>query len=160
MWTKERPSTSLNTANSKFTSSSGKPPSWDTKLSKRLQHKGEFLRRRRAWLSCAGHPGSEGLRRRRRRARSQRAAEGVARDGLLGESRPSGYPCECHRRQHLHYSRVAKNNQSTLFDTVSVIESNSFMAGYFRLNWSNLCTHLQIPDCAGVKLVRASRLAS
>jgi hypothetical protein len=28
--------------------------------------------------------------------------------------------------------RVAKNNRSTLFDTVSIIESNS-LAGYFRL---------------------------
>jgi hypothetical protein len=57
------------------------------------------------------------------------------------------------------YFPIAKNNRSTLFDTISVIESNS-LAGYFRLNWSNLCTHLQILDCVGVKLVRASRLAS
>jgi hypothetical protein len=34
--------------------------------------------------------------------------EGVARDGLLGESRPSGCPCECRRLQHLHYFRIAR----------------------------------------------------
>ena len=39
--------------------------------------------------------------------------------------------------------RFAKNNRSTLFDTVTVIESNS-LAGYFRLNWSNLCTRFKI----------------
>gem|GEM_PF-6648791 len=29
----------------------------------------------------------------------------MARDGLLGESRPSEYPCECRRLQHLYYCR-------------------------------------------------------
>ncbi len=43
----------------------------------------------------------------------------------------------------LDSSRLAKNNRSTLFDTVTVIESNS-LAGYFRLNWSNLCTRFKI----------------
>ena len=28
---------------------------------------------------------------------------------LLGESRPSGYPCECRRLQHLHYFRFARH---------------------------------------------------
>jgi hypothetical protein len=37
--------------------------------------------------------------------------------------------------------RVAQNNRSKLFDTLTVIESNS-LAGYFRHNWSNLCTRL------------------
>ena len=30
----------------------------------------------------------------------------MASDGLLGESRPSGYPYECRRLQHLHHFRV------------------------------------------------------
>src|SRR6266705_6697923 len=55
--------------------------------------------------------------------------------------------------------RVAKNNRSKLFDTVSLIESNS-LAGYFRLNWSNLCTRVQDLDSARVKPARVSRLAS
>jgi hypothetical protein len=42
----------------------------------------------RTWLPCAGHSRSEDLRRRRRRA--EVIAEGVARDELLGKSRPSG----------------------------------------------------------------------
>ena len=58
-------------------------------------------------LSCAGHSRSEDLRRRRRRA--QVVAEGVARDGLLGESCPSAYPRECRRLRHLHYFRIARH---------------------------------------------------
>jgi hypothetical protein len=57
-----------------------------------------------------------------------RTATGLSR--LTGNSRMVG------GRQLLpwNYFRVAKNNRSTLFDTVTVLESNS-LVGYFRLNW-------------------------
>jgi len=34
------------------------------------------------------------------------------------------------------------------------------LAGYFRFNWSNLCTRLQAIGPARLTLARASRLAS
>jgi len=49
----------------------------------------------RAWVVRAGHSRSEDLRRWRRHAYV--VAEGVASDGLLGESHPSGYPCKSRR---------------------------------------------------------------
>jgi hypothetical protein len=55
-------------------------------------------------------------------------AEGVARDGLLGESRPSGYPCECRRLQHLHYFRelpVTRPESSQTMQLVCISPRNS-----------------------------------
>src|ERR1700724_3033911 len=43
----------------------------------------------------------------------------MARDGLLGEARPSGFPCECRRLQHLLYFRVARDPGVNRYQTAA-----------------------------------------